>query len=197
MRFVKQLCQLEIYIDWISYEQSHGFDLQQAVIRNSMIDVAEYFQISDPHDKDDEVTYFEDFENKVKKRGSCDVFVIDSVQFSDFTVKDYKYLLKKYKKKGFIWISHKEGRLPHGVVAQTIAKLGQITVLVKNYIAEPLKNRFGKNAKYVVYEERARLLEPKFFLERDKVAKASLFSPSTVAENDETINEQEGVIAHE
>ncbi|MDO3641956.1 hypothetical protein [Mucilaginibacter sp. L3T2-6] len=173
MQFVKQLCSQGVSVDWVSYEQSHGLDLQKAVRRNNMIDVAEYFQISDPHaDKDDDISYFDDFKNKVLARNSPDFYVIDSTQFSEFDKKDFAFLLtnRKCKKKGFIWISHKEpsGKLPMGILAQTIARLGHITLLVKNYIAEPKKNRFGGNRKYVIYEERARVLEPKFFEERDK-----------------------------
>lgn len=172
MQFVKHLCEIGLSIDWISYEQGHGFDLQQAVIRNNMIDVAKNFQITDPHaDKDPNTTYFQDFENKVKKRGSPDIYVIDSTQYSHFTEADYLYLKRKYgHKKGFIWISHIEGRKLRGTLANTIAELGGVTVWVKNYIAEPVKNRFGGNEKFVIYEKRARLLEPKYFAELDKQA---------------------------
>ncbi|QEM13455.1 hypothetical protein [Mucilaginibacter rubeus] len=171
MQFVKELCLVGLSVDWVSYEQGHGYDLQLCVNRNNMIEVAEYFQLTDPDgNKDENTSYFDDLVTKVGKRGSADIFVIDSVQFTDFKVEDFKYLLKKFKKKGFIWISHKEpsGKLPKGSVAQDIARLGHITILVKNYIAEPLKNRFGGNEKYVIYEQRARLLEPKFFAALDK-----------------------------
>jgi len=152
IRYVKALCELELDVDWISYEQGHGFDLQQACIRNNMKEVAANFQLSDPDsDKPDDVSYFEDLENKVRKRGSADIFVIDTVQFTDFTIANFKTLLKKYKRKGFIWLSHKEpsGKLPKGIVAQDIARLGGITILVKDYIAEPGTSL--KNSRYLVF----------------------------------------------
>lgn len=198
MQFVKQLCLGRVKVDWVSYEQGHGYDLQLAVNRNRMIDVSDFFQVSDPHDKPADVSYFQDFYTKVTTRGSADFFVIDSSQFSEFEVDDFKILLtdKKCKKKGFIFISHKEpgGKLPIGILAKTIARLGHITVMVKNYIAEPVKNRFGGNEKYVIFEERARVKEPKYFAELDKQAKKDLFNTTQTTEN---TPEKEGVFANE
>ena len=190
MRFVKCLCMLGIDVDWISYEQGHGMDLQQACVRNKMIEVKQHFQISDPDSKEDNVSYFEDLEEKVRKRGSCDVFVIDSLQYTRFTFEDYKKLKRLYKKKSFIWISHKDGRLPAGPVAKAVAYDGAITILVKNFIAHVLKNRFGGWAAYIIWEQRARLLDAKFFLQYDKGAQ----KPEINAENEA---EEMGVDAHE
>lgn len=194
MRFVKCLCLLEVNVDWISYEQGHGMDLQQACMRNRMIEVKDYFQISDPDSKDDNISYFEDLEDKVRKRGSCDVFVIDSIQYTRFTFDDYKKLKTLYKKKSFIWISHKDGKLPLGKVAKDVAYDGGITIMVKNFIAHVLKNRFGGYMAYIIWEERARLLEQKFFLDRDKAAKKTLFTEPENAENEA---EEMGVDAHD
>ena len=195
MQFVKVMCSLGLDVDWISYEQGHGMDLQKACRRNNMIEVKDHFQISDPDsDREDNVSYFEELENKVKKRSSCDIFVIDSVQYTRFTFEDYKHLKTRYKKKSFIWISHREGREPKGSVAKSIEYDGSLTLMVEKFIAYPVKNRFEAWEPLIIYEERARLLNPKFFLDREKEAKKNLFSHD---ENAKITHEQEGVAANE
>ena len=195
MRLAKSLCKHKIYVDWVSYEQGHGLDMQMLLKRNNMIEVGSYFQVSDPNwKKDDDTSYLHDLDKKIGKRGSSDVFVIDSVQYMDITVKDYKWLKNRHKDKGFIFISHKEGKYPEGTTAKKIGYDGGCRILVKNFIAIPEKNRYGGNDPYFVWEERARMLEQKFFLEYDKKDKKTLFTQLEMAENRD---EEEGVIANE
>lgn len=191
VRVVKGICSCGISVDWLSYEQGHGMDLQMAIRRNNMKEVADYFQITDPNwDKDPNTSYLDDLCEKIGKRGSPDLYVIDSIQYTRFTVVDYYYLKNKFKKKGFIFISHQDGSLPEGSTAKKILYDGGVGIRVKNYIAYPKKNRFGGTEPYLVWEERARLLEQKFFLERDKTAN----NAPKIAENS---HEDRGVSAHD
>jgi hypothetical protein len=179
MRMVKGFCSCQINVDWISYEQGHGLDIQMALQRNEMIEVGSYFSVTDPNgDKNPNTTYLEDLYNKIGKRGSADLFVIDSAQYINITVTEYHALINKFPKKGFIFISHKEGKHPEGTTAKKIGYDGGCRILVKNYIAYPEKNRFGGKEPYIVWDEVARIREPKFFEDRDKTAKKTLFSES-------------------
>lgn len=177
MRMVKSFCLHKIYVDWVSYEQGHGLDMQMALMRNKMIEVGAYFQVSDPHSrpkrKKDEPeekpkTPLQELDEKIKARGSSDVFVIDSIQYLDITIDQYKWLRQRHKNKAFIFISHKDGKLPAGGTAKFIAYDGGCTIMAKNYIAYPIKNRFGGNDDYFIWEERARLIETKYFEKYDK-----------------------------
>lgn len=191
MRLTKSFCQGKTKVDWISYEQGHGLDMQMALKRNNMIEVANYFSVTDPnYKKNPNTSYLEDLHSRVSKRGSADVFVIDSLQYMMITVADYYELKNKYPSKGFIFISHQNGREPDGTTAKKVAYDGGCTIRVKHYIAHPVKNRYGGNDPYIIWEERARLLEQKFFLERDKTAN----NAPKIAENS---HEDRGVSAHD
>jgi hypothetical protein len=184
MRMVKSYCKKGVDVDWISYEQGHGLDMQMALRRNNMIELGKMFHISDPnHKKDPNTTYLQDLIKKIKGRNSSDVFVIDSLQYLGLTVKEYYELKNMFSKKGFIFISHKQGKLPEGTTAIKIGYDGGLRILVKNYIAYPEKNRFGGTEPYIIWEERARLLEQKFFAERDKQERKTLFNQPENAQN--------------
>jgi hypothetical protein len=193
MRMVRALCLSGVYVDWISYEQGFGLDMQQLLQRNDMLSVGSYFSITDPdHKKNPDTTYLADLDNKIGKRGSADVFAIDSVQYMSITIADWLWLKKRHPKKGFIFISHKKGTLPDGVTAVKIGRDSLVRLLVKNYIAYPEKNRCGGKENYIIWEERARLLEPKLFEKWDKAKVKTLFTP---LENTDNEHEGEGVIA--
>ena len=177
MRLVKSFCRGGTDVNWVSYEQGHGLDMQMALRRNGMLDVGSRFAVTDPHyAKKQNTTYLEDLRNKVEKRGSADLFVIDSIQYIDITVHEYFQLKNDFPAKGFIFISHKNGKDPDGKTALKVGYDGGCRILVKNYIAHPEKNRFGGTEPYVIWDEMARRREPKFFIEQDKQAAKTLFN---------------------
>lgn len=150
---------------WLSYEQGHGVDLQNAINRNNMHEVSGNFLVADPtEDLKKGVTFLEDLDKTLSKRNSPDFIFIDSVDYTRFKWEDYEFLKRKYgKKKGFIFISHIKGREPKSTIGQDIKYDGHIGTVVRDYIAYHDKNRFSSFEPYVIYEERARLLNPLFF----------------------------------
>ncbi|MBC7399824.1 MAG: hypothetical protein H7289_07740 [Mucilaginibacter sp.] len=153
-------------VQWLSYEQGHGFDLQTAINRNKMQEVSGNFLVSDPiADLDANVSFREDLDNMLKKRNSADFVFIDSLDYTQFNWEDYDFLKKKYgNKKTFIWISHAKGKKPLKRIGEQIMYDGGIGIYIKDFIAHVTKNRFGGFEPYVIYEEKARQLNPLFFI---------------------------------
>lgn len=156
---------------WLSYEQRHGADLQEAINRNKMEEVSGKFIPIDPLGKlPPGKTFLQDLDEYLGKRNSPAFIVIDSVDYTGFTWEDYVYLKNKYgHKKTFIFIGHSTntGKLKKAI-SERILFDGGLGIWVKDYIARPEKNRFGGSEPYVVYEERARERNPAFFSKRKR-----------------------------
>ena len=167
IQLAKYLCKFG-KVAWVSYEQGHGYDLQRAVDRNDMQDVAGKFIIVDPiARRNPKKTLFEELMSQIGKRNSPQFFIIDSYDYVRFTQEEYQQLKEAFgHKKGIIFISHEHGGKPKRAVAQHIEYDGGFSLQVKKMIAYPIKNRFGGFEPYVIWEERARQLNKAFFEER-------------------------------
>ncbi|MRG45514.1 hypothetical protein GFS24_10335 [Chitinophaga sp. SYP-B3965] len=152
-------------VAWLSYEQGHGFDLQLAVNRNIDERHTGKFLVIDPEeDIPPGVSLFEDLDNFLSKRNSPDFVFIDSLDYTRFTWAEYLALKKKHgKKKGIIFISHAKGKGPKTNIGEQIEHDGAFGIFVSKFIAYIHKNRYGGTDDYIIYEERARQLNPLYF----------------------------------
>lgn len=154
-------------VAWLSYEQGHGYDLQLAINRNNMEDVSGSFLIIDPcANKPHHVSYLEDLDNYLSKRNSPQFVFIDSLDYLNWKFEDYLYLKEKFvvkKKKTIVFVSHAKGSEPKSAIGERIKYDGGMGFRVSKFIAYPDKNRFGGNDPYVIWEEKARELNPLFF----------------------------------
>lgn len=168
VQLAKMLCEFGT-VGWLSYEQRHGSDFQASTKRNRMEEVSGRFYPIDPIANIPQgVSLLEDLDNYLKKRSSPDYIFIDSLDYTGFTWEDYVYLKNRYgSRKTFIFIAHssKNGTLKK-TISERIVFDGGMGVFVSHYIATPVKNRFGGFEPYVVWEDRARLVNPVFFATR-------------------------------
>lgn len=158
-------------VQWLSYEQRHGFDLQEATRRNNMIENSGKFLVTDPLSKIPEgVSLLEDVVKELKKRGTADYVFFDSLDYTGWKWEDYLVIKNVLApKKGLIFICHssKTGTFKKRVCDQ-VAFDGGMTLLVKDFICYPEKNRFGGFEPYIIYEKMARERNPLFFEKRLK-----------------------------
>lgn len=169
VQLAKMLAQLEKKVGWLSYEQRHGSDFQMSTKRNNMEEVTGYFYPIDPIAAIPEgVSLIEDLDNYLSKRSSPDVIVIDSIDYTGFDWDDYVMLKNRYgHKKTFLFIAHSQrsGAIKKAISERIIFD-GGIGIFVSHYIATPVKNRYGGFEPYIVWEDRARIVNPAFFTAR-------------------------------
>ena len=91
----------------------------------------------------------------LKKMRSPKFVVIDSLQYWSITYDQYKQLKRDFPTKAFIFISHANGKMPDGKVANSIKYDVGIKVNVEGHIAFP-RSRYGGNKPYVIWEEGAK-----------------------------------------
>lgn len=165
VRLAKFFCRF-FKVAWLSFEQRHGFDLQLATRRNKMEEQSGLFIPIDPiSNLPQGKTYLEDLCEYLDKRNSPHVVFIDSVDYTGWKKEDYLFLKERYEgKKIIIFICHTDqAGNPRKTIAKDIIFDGGMFVLVSKYIATPQKNRFGGFDSYVIWEEKARELNPAFF----------------------------------
>lgn len=160
-------------VAWLSYEQRHGYDLQKGWKRKGLhINKAGHSSalVIDPiANRAPGVSFVEDLYNYLKKKNSPKFIFIDSIDYLKIKFDEYANFLKEaFPNKNFIFLSHAKGNMPKTTIAEKIMYDGGLAWYVHKYIAYPVKNRFGGFEPYVVFEERARDLNPDFFAKKLK-----------------------------
>lgn len=193
IQLAKELCG-HGKVAWLSYEQRHGFDLQTATKRNKMEEESGQFIPIDPiANLAHGVSFLEDLDNYLAKRNSPDYVFIDSVDYTGWKKEDYIYLKEKYEgKKSLLFICHtdKSGN-PRKSISADIIFDGGMFILVQKYIATPQKNRFGGFEPFVIWEAKARELNPLFFDPKKKLSANNSDKQQELFEESE--NEKQGV----
>lgn len=149
--FAKYLSQFGL-VYYNSYEQGKSKSLQDAVKRNKLEEVAGRVMFGN---KDS----FEDMKLKLKTNRAKFVF-IDSRDYMNLTMDDFKELTSLYPKKSFIVICWEKSGKPAGDQAQSMVYVMDIVVRIKNFVAYPT-SRFagddGGNKHHIFYKGTAQL----------------------------------------
>lgn len=93
---------------------------------------------------------------RLVKRRSPDVVVLDSVQYSGMNYRDYRALRSQFSDKLFILISHADGKNPAGRTAKSIRYDAFVKIRVEGYRAFAL-SRYGGGKPFTIWDEGAKL----------------------------------------
>jgi hypothetical protein len=85
----------------------------------------------------------EELTERLARRSSPDVVVIDSVQFMGLHWEEYKQLKERFPHKLFIYISHVDGNLPEGRVARKIWRDADVYIRVEGFRGFPVGRYMG------------------------------------------------------
>lgn len=148
MQLAKYLCKFEKVI-YDSLEESTGLSVQKSLRRHGMADVARQFVILDREP-------MAMLSERLKRKKSPGVVIIDSFQYSGLTYAGYKQLKEEHPSKLFIFISHAEGTRPEGRAAKKVEYDADIKIFVEGFKAS-CKSRFmdRPGVPFVIWEEGA------------------------------------------
>lgn len=135
---------------YVSYEEGDSSTMQTTALRH--FDVEQYHGRIDFSDHS---MTLDELHRHLRKRGSHNVIIIDSVQYMDINYKQYKHLKESFPRKCFIFISHATGKNPTGKTAVDIRYDAGIKVRVQGYLAF-ITSRYGGNQAFVIWEEGAK-----------------------------------------
>ena len=148
MQLAKYLCAFDKVI-YDSLEESTGLSLQMSLKRHRMEEVRKRLLILDREPIDQ-------LEERLKRRGSPRVVIIDSFQYSGLSYPAYKELKERHPKKLFVFISHAEGMHPAGRTARKVEYDADVKIMVSGFKAW-CKSRFMEQLgePYTIWEEGA------------------------------------------
>ncbi len=166
-------------VEWHAYETGYSADIQDAVARNNAKHdrykihwcnpwkKIQPCKIDFPKCKNDDVNkLFGDLVNRLIRRNRSKYHIIDSIDRAGFSLEQVMWLWDKFGEKlGLIFLIHAEsqGKKPLTAVGAKILFYSSWSLRVHNFIAYPRKSRFSATECYVVWEQRAKELEPAFF----------------------------------
>lgn len=148
MKLCKYLTQFE-RVHYNSLEEGDGESIKTALIRVNMREVKGRFSLI-PGET------LEELKERLRKKKSPRIVVIDSVQYSGITYPEYTKLIKEFPRHLFIIISHAEGKLPQGNTAKKIRYDANVKINVVGYRAY-VTSRFNQGEKqyFTIWKEGA------------------------------------------
>lgn len=122
-------------------EQGKHIQIQQSVERNKFEAIpAGKFMYS-------AITDFKAYKEKLARRNSGRVQIIDSISYWPLNAKQIQELIEDFRRKSFIFVAYKK----HYHANKEIAHLCDIKVRVEHFRATP-RGRFGGNENYVIWD---------------------------------------------
>jgi len=149
-RFAMQLAKYMagfVKVGYDSLEEGLSKTIREAVLGCAMQDVSRNFLLLNKES-------IPELKARMQIKKSPDVLIIASLQYSGLKYADYKVLRDAFPRKTFIFISHADGRLPKGSVANDIRYDASVKVYVEGYKAFP-NSRYGGGKEYVIWPKGA------------------------------------------
>lgn len=137
---------------YLSHEEGISSTIQEAFNRNAMHEVNGKVVVGEKGTIHDLVAY-------LKKRNSPQYVFIDSLDYMNLTHEQYKQLRATFPRKSFVIISWSDGKKPKSKHGEKIEYMCDIKLLVRQYVAYP-RSRYGGNAPYIIWHEKAGLVTP-------------------------------------
>lgn len=150
-RFALQLCKYFasfVRVAYDSLEEGDSKSIREAIRGVGMGEVKNNFILLNQEP-------VEELKDRLRKRKSPDVIIIDSWQYTGMNYAEYRQLRAEFPHKLFVLISHAEGRNPEGRTAKSIRFDSYVKIWVEGYKAFPA-SRYGGNEEFVIWEKGAK-----------------------------------------
>jgi hypothetical protein len=147
LQLAKYLCTLGLRVAYDSLEEGVSKSMRDAIMDCNLQEVSRRFTLLDK----EPVT---DLMDRLTRKKSPDVVIIDSIQYSGLSYAAYKSMKDKFRRKLFILVSHAEGTKPAGRVASSIRYDANVAIWVEGYTAYPA-GRYGGGEPYTIWPEGA------------------------------------------
>lgn len=129
-----------------SFEQGISKSLQDAIIRNKMMDVNGRVLFGDKETLEEMIA-------RLSKPRSAGLVIIDSRDYMNLTSMQFKDLVDKFPRKSFIVVCWEQSDKPKGQYAKAIEYMADIKIQVKNFKAYP-RCRYGGNVPFVIWDRK-------------------------------------------
>lgn len=151
-RFALQLAKYLSQFTRVAYdslEEGMSLSMQKAIADVGMCDciVKRHFVLLDKEN-------MTQLHSRLKRERSPRAVIIDSLQYTGMTYREYIKLINDFPNKMFVIISHADGREPRGNVGKAIRYDSFVKVYIEGYKAFP-QSRYGGGEPYVIWQRGA------------------------------------------
>lgn len=147
VQLCKYLCNFENVI-YDSLEEGASLAMKNTLIRCGMLDVNRRFKLLDNES-------LEKLSERLLKRKSPGIVVIDSFQYTQITYKQYISFKERHKDKLIIFVSHADGKLPSGRSARSVMYDASQKIYVEGYRAFSKGRFIGPKKQFDIWPEEA------------------------------------------
>ena len=93
--------------------------------------------------------------DRLGKRKSVNIVVVDSFQYTQMTYRDYIRFKENHRDKLIIFISHADGQSPRGSAAKSVMYDATLKIWVEGFKAFSKGRFIGEKGVYTIWEEGA------------------------------------------
>lgn len=147
MQLCKELCKYDRVV-YDSLEEGASMTMQQSLQRHGMGEVGRRFHLLD-------VEPVKELSDRLKRRKSWNIVVIDSFQYTRMSYNDYIRLKEQHRDKLMIFVSHAKGRMPRGSAAESVMYDATLKIWVEGFKAFSKGRFIGPTGQYTIWEEGA------------------------------------------
>lgn len=143
MQLCKELCKYD-RVAFNSLEEGTCLTVQNSLKRFGMAEVSRRLSFI----KED----IPALKERLRRHKSFNIVVVDSIQYTQMTYKDYIRLKEEFPDKLFIFISHARGKNPKGDAATSVMYDADLKIWVEGYVAYSKGRYRGCTGQYTIWE---------------------------------------------
>ncbi len=147
MQLCKELCKYD-RVAFNSLEEGTCLTVQNNLKRFGMAEVSRRLSFI----KED----IPALKERLRRHKSFNIVVVDSIQYTQMTYKDYIRLKEEFPDKLFIFLSHASGKNPKGDTATSVMYDADLKIWVEGYVAYSKGRYRGETGQYTIWETGAR-----------------------------------------
>ncbi len=136
-----------VRVAYNSLEEGLSLSIQKAICDVGMSDVKRNFILLDKET-------VKMLRERLQKQRSPKVIIIDSLQYTGLTYKDYTKLINDFPNKLFILVSHAEGKEPKGNTGKSIKYDSFVKIYIEGYKAF-VQSRYGGGKPFTIWQHGA------------------------------------------
>ena len=147
MSFAKMLTAFGTVL-YVSREEGFSLSFQNTLLRFSMADCGERFQVVDD-------SSVEQLTERLKKQRSPEFIVIDSLQMMGMNIREYREMRERFPRKLFVVVSQANGKQPDGRTATKVMYDADLKIWVEGYVAHSKGRFIGPTGVFRIWDDGA------------------------------------------
>lgn len=148
MQLIGELCKYD-RVAFDSLEEGDSLSMREKLVRHGLTNAGNRLHLLDAEP-------IAALEERLARRKSYNIVVIDSFQYTQMSYKDYIRFKEAHKDKLIIFISHAQGKLPRGSAATGVMYDATLKIWVEGFKAFSKGRFIGPKGEYTIWEEGAR-----------------------------------------